>query len=323
MSRYSLGGDSAITAETQWRCSGAHPLLQSGDSRTRIVASRWSLDTPAPDAELSRDGNAYHTLAVNLKSTDLTFHHENRVLCDGRAMPGVTQVTQPGQRVSAIFMAPCDVLHLYVSQELLAECHAHASGRPAAGDVVLGDPSLTQDAAISRLAHALMCVQAEGLSFGSLFIDSIGLAIVTRLLAREMPVVRKAAEHAVNPLPRWRLQRAIDYIDAHLFEPIRLEDIAGSTGLTRMHFAAQFRAATGMRPHEYLLQRRIEEARALLAGSERSVIEVALATGFRSQAHFTTVFRQRVGETPARFRAQMRQAGHARHAAPELVTWGR
>jgi AraC-like DNA-binding protein len=69
-------------------------------------------------------------------------------------------------------------------------------------------------------------------------------------------------------------------------------------GLTRMHFAAKFRRATGLRPHEYLLRRRIEHAHQLLLSSEHNVFDVALSRGFRSQAHFTTVFKRFVGETP-------------------------
>jgi AraC-like DNA-binding protein len=65
-----------------------------------------------------------------------------------------------------------------------------------------------------------------------------------------------------------------------------------------MHFASQFRRATGMRPHEYLLRRRIEHAQQLLLKSRHNVLDVALSCGFRSQAHFTTVFKRLVGETP-------------------------
>jgi AraC family transcriptional regulator len=65
-----------------------------------------------------------------------------------------------------------------------------------------------------------------------------------------------------------------------------------------MHFAAQFRAATGLRPHEYLLQRRIERARELLLTSRLPLAEIAFEVGFKTQAHFTTVFARFVGETP-------------------------
>jgi AraC-like DNA-binding protein len=103
-------------------------------------------------------------------------------------------------------------------------------------------------------------------------------------------------------LPKWRLKRAVEFIDAHLADSIGLEDVAQAAGLTRMHFAAQFRAATGLRPHEYLLRRRIECAQQVLADEEYSLLDAAQLAGFRSQAHFTTVFKRVVGATPKRWR---------------------
>jgi len=69
-----------------------------------------------------------------------------------------------------------------------------------------------------------------------------------------------------------------------------------------MHFAAQFRAATGQRPHDYLLQLRIERARELLLTSRLPLVEIAFEVGFKTQAHFTTVFARFVGETPNAWR---------------------
>jgi AraC-like DNA-binding protein len=69
-----------------------------------------------------------------------------------------------------------------------------------------------------------------------------------------------------------------------------------------MHFAAQFRAATGLRPHEFLLRRRIERAQAMILGGDKSLVDVALSVGFQSQSHFTTVFKQLAGKPPRTWR---------------------
>jgi AraC family transcriptional regulator len=105
-------------------------------------------------------------------------------------------------------------------------------------------------------------------------------------------------------LPKWRLKRAVDYVDANLGQSIGLTEMAASAGLSRMHFAAEFRAATGMRPHEFLLRRRTERARALLSGSSLPLVEIAQAVGFKSQSHFTTVFTRFVGKPPSTWRHQ-------------------
>jgi transcriptional regulator GlxA family with amidase domain len=106
----------------------------------------------------------------------------------------------------------------------------------------------------------------------------------------------------VAELARWRLKRAIDYVEAQLDKPVSLADVASSAGLTRMHFAAQFKAATGLRPHEYLLRRRIERAQEMLVGTDMSLVDVALSVGFQTQAHFTSVFKRYAGQSPRAWR---------------------
>lgn len=106
-------------------------------------------------------------------------------------------------------------------------------------------------------------------------------------------------------LQKWRLRQVVEYVDANLSGQITLPDMAAVAGLSRMHFASQFRAATGLRPHEFVLRRRVWRAQELLRESTTEILEVALAVGFRTQAHFTTVFKRFVGSTPHRWRDEI------------------
>jgi transcriptional regulator GlxA family with amidase domain len=107
------------------------------------------------------------------------------------------------------------------------------------------------------------------------------------------------------PLLKWRLNRVVAYVDAHLGGRITLPGMAAAAGLTPMHFAAQFRSATGLRPHDYVLQRRIDRARELLRDPGRALVDVALSVGFQTQAHFTTVFKRFAGAPPHSWRRLM------------------
>ena len=120
---------------------------------------------------------------------------------------------------------------------------------------------------------------------------------------RSLPLEIRAKQQK-KPLPKWRLKRVVDYIEAHLDETIALADMARAGGLTPMHFAAQFRAAMGHRPHEYLLRRRIACAMERLAHSNERLVDVAISTGFKTQSHFTTVFKHFTGTTPNRWRRE-------------------
>ena len=110
------------------------------------------------------------------------------------------------------------------------------------------------------------------------------------------------ARPKVAELTRWRLRRVTEYIEANLAESVTLGDLAEVAGLTRMYFAAQFRATTGLPPHEYLLRRRIERAQEMLAEGTLSLVEIALSVGFQTQSHFTTVFKRFAGQPPRAWR---------------------
>jgi AraC-like DNA-binding protein len=295
-----------VGAEDRWRCpvsAGAEP----SHPEHHIVVSRWSLDGAHP-TEVVRTGADHHTVCVSLAPMTLTFHVSGRVVFDGHARPGTTQVTSPGRSVAAVFHSGCDSLHLFVPQVTLAEFYEQACGHAHPGEIVIADHRLTHDPALEKLASALASVQECDPLFGRLYADSICNAITSRLLARQFTHLQVDPIGTANALSPPRVRRAIDYMEAHLPEPIGLADVAASIGLSRMHFAAQFRAATGLSPHKFLLHRRLEHARHLLLQSDDSVIDIAFRSGFRSHAHFSATFKRLVGETPTDWRRKTR--GH-------------
>jgi AraC family transcriptional regulator len=78
--------------------------------------------------------------------------------------------------------------------------------------------------------------------------------------------------------------------------------MAAVAGLSPVHFARQFRRATGQAPHQHLLHRRVERAKRLLAAGDLSIAEIAYHCGFSHQEHLTRVFRKATATTPAAFR---------------------
>lgn len=103
----------------------------------------------------------------------------------------------------------------------------------------------------------------------------------------------------LRPAMMDRLDR---YLDSNLERKIATEDMASLTGLSMFYFSRKFKLTTGLSPYEYVLVRRVQRARSLLLSSDHSIAEIALETGFSSQSHFTTVFKQVLGQTPGKFR---------------------
>jgi AraC family transcriptional regulator len=105
----------------------------------------------------------------------------------------------------------------------------------------------------------------------------------------------------------WRIQRAMQYLDAHLARDVGMAELAAEFGLSPGHLAAAFRRQTGLPPHRWLMRRRLERARDLLVGSCRSVTEIAHACGFASSQHLATLFKRQTGQTPSEHRRRRQQ----------------
>jgi AraC family transcriptional regulator len=110
-------------------------------------------------------------------------------------------------------------------------------------------------------------------------------------------------------LPQRRLCAVIEYIEEHLDASPTLEQMAAVARLSSYHFARQFKAATGMPPHEYVITRRVERAKQLLqGGADISLAEVAAQAGFSDQSQFSRHFKRLLGITPGQFRMSARTA---------------
>ncbi len=273
-----------------------------------IAASRWYGAPLQPQDVTSETDSDYHGLAIALKTTTLTMFSAQRLVHDGRMMSGAVKISQPARTQRAIFRSPYDELHLHVPNALVAEYVEAGYRRPDEDNCALSDAVVRSDPIIDQLAHAFIRVEDMDGPFGYSYAEGVGLAIIARVLGRCSDAESVARANGASGLPKWRLKRALEYIDAHLGDPVGLFDMAAATGLSRMHFAAQFRAATGMRPHEYLLRRRTEHAQTLLSTSSLPLVEVAFDVGFKSQSHFNAVFTRLTGETPGSWRQRTRTA---------------
>ena len=117
------------------------------------------------------------------------------------------------------------------------------------------------------------------------------------------------------------LRRARDRIDRHYAEPLDLDDLARTAGVSKYHFHRLFTATYGATPAAWLSQRRIERAQDLLRATNLTVTEVCHAVGFTSLGSFSSRFREIVGESPREF--QQRWGSHApRIPGCFVLMWG-
>jgi len=100
------------------------------------------------------------------------------------------------------------------------------------------------------------------------------------------------------------VNQAMEYIDAHLSEPIAICDIASAVYHNANYLSGLFKRETGETIHSYIVRRRIEEAEYFVRHSSDPIAEIAAFYQFCSQSHFVQCFRKIVGQTPGACRSQ-------------------
>lgn len=98
-----------------------------------------------------------------------------------------------------------------------------------------------------------------------------------------------------------KIESALSYIQTHLSEPITVELLAGQVNQSTHYFSKTFLLATGQRPLEYVMHKRIERAQFLMLTTAVSLSEIALETGFESLSYFSRSFRKVVGQSPRQY----------------------
>jgi AraC family transcriptional regulator len=134
-----------------------------------------------------------------------------------------------------------------------------------------------------------------------LYSETLAHALVMRFLLYKSQS-EDTQNSSAKPLPPRILRRIRDRIAAELDAELSLVSLAKESSYSRAHFLRMFRAATGLTPHQYVLEMRLSTAQQLLRHSKISLADVALRCGFSSQTHMNGVFRKQLSVTPLEYR---------------------
>nr|WP_297357798.1 AraC family transcriptional regulator [uncultured Caldimonas sp.] len=242
----------------------------------------------------------HHTVSLYLEGGFTTFRPEAP---SQRGAPGRLCVMPAEHDSSWVVGSEQRFLHLYFEHERLAPLAVRLLDREPR-EVRLHELTFFEDASVALPLAAMAQLDWSDVDAR---LQANGLA--HQVLAR---LVRVHSGRPEGLVPRGGLAPAVrrrlaDYVDAHLGSALTVGDLAAQAALSEHHFAHMFRVSFGMAPHTWVLQRRIERARALLGGTELSLDHVAQACGFASASHLVNRFRATQGVPPGRYRRSVRQ----------------
>ena len=259
-----------------------------------------------PPNEALQPPLTHHSLLLFLhtpKEFEAQYDGVNRVV---PPRPGSILVVPAGSPARWRWSSHTDSLHVFLEPGLVDRVAAEAFELDPAR---VSLPPL-DGLDLPPLRAAMLAVNDEltaDAAGGRLAAESLANLLAVHLV-RNASAPRPPARRSDGALPQGKLRAVVEYVEGRLDAGLTLEQMAAAAHLSVYHFARQFKAATGLPPHQYVIVRRVERARQHLQGGDLSLAEVAACAGFSDQSQFTHHFKRLVGVTPGQFRTPARTA---------------
>ncbi len=137
-------------------------------------------------------------------------------------------------------------------------------------------------------------------------IDNTNLNLMSEILITSYLCLHSYYDlHEGSYDPYEKISKAIDHIKCHIDQKIYIEELAEMSHMSKFHFTRVFFQITGLTPHQFIMECRLQKGKRLIQSTGKSIIEISFECGFSSQSHFTTLFKKAFGCTPAQFRKKL------------------
>jgi AraC family transcriptional regulator len=215
-----------------------------------------------------------------------------------RAIPFATTFIDLSCRMEMWARGPFDYLHYYLSRDLLERI---ARDNEVSSSFHLREVFFVEDLVVAQMTKNILSPVKHGEPLDRLALDQTA----TILGAYTLQAHCGAPKFAVPPrrgLEPWQKLRTEEMLRAHLSGNITIKELAAACSLSASHFGRCFRVSFGTSVHQRLIQLRIEHARQLLSLADKTLVEIALLSGFCDQAAFSRAFSRIEHMTPSRWR---------------------
>ncbi|RZT08011.1 AraC family transcriptional regulator [Duganella sp. CF402] len=283
--------------EEMARVLGTEPFRMTLDHAGAGIA-HWKHD-PLHDVV---EPMTHHVIMAYNGTVQRVQRRTGRSTAIGTFRPGVVIIIPEGSSSRWDIPKPVDVVQLYLPHTSLARIADEAE---IASPVELLERTAQPDPITSRLLLSAADFVEGNQALDTLFRQQLIDLLATRLLAAHTGSLAMVQPVRGGLAPK-TLQRAIDRLRSDSDADVSLAALAAEAGLSRFHFCRAFKESTGLAPHAWLRQYRLEQAMHMLRDTDATVMTVAAALGYASQTAFAAGFRKLTGETPSDWRRRAR-----------------
>jgi AraC family transcriptional regulator len=278
------------------RVLGTTPFRMALDASGAGIA-HWQHD-PLHDVV---EPMTHHVIMAYNGTVQRMERRSGRSSATGTFRPGVVIIIPEGSSSRWDIPKPVDVVQLYLPHTTLQRV-ADEADTPAPIDLL--ERTAHPDPITSRLLLSAAHVLENNGALDMLFRQQLTTLLATRLLA-----AHSGAPTTIQPSPGGLspkvLLRAVERLRSDSDADVSLAALAADAGLSRFHFCRAFKESTGLSPHAWLRQHRLEQAMNMLRDRDTSIVSVAAELGYASQTAFAAAFRRLTGEAPSDWRRRV------------------
>lgn len=269
--------------------------------RSTLAVTELRCDEPGFGRTASIPCEDAWLIALQLRACpDHDLYFEGRLTRPDNYVAGVTSIYDLRLDPVADIRDPYHSLMFYLPRAAM-DSMAEESGVRRIQDLRHRPGLSVDDPVVRHLLSSLLPAMSKPDEANSLFLDHVALAL-TAHMATTYGGISPDRRTTPGGLPPWQERRVRDLIQANLHDDIPLALLAKECGLSVRHFARAFRQSTGVPPHRWLLQQRVDRAKDLLEKRTLTLADIAAFCGFADQSHLTRVFTVMTGVSPAAWR---------------------
>jgi AraC family transcriptional regulator len=277
-------------------------LLESGEKSGRSVdlgnglsLSHWKNS----NGYAVYENPEHHTLSLYLRGGKETRRHDGERML-GKGYPGAICMMPADVKSEWSISGAFEFMHLYFSKDTFKRLIEAAFVKDPSS-IEINDIYFQSDVMVQRICHDIM-LPIDWKNPMDRFSLSNASQLLLQHIFRHYTNQNLAIKTHTGGLSPYIMHRIKDFIEASLEKSFTVDDLASIANLSSFHFSRMFGLSEGKSPHQYVLSRRIENAKHLFGEGKKPLVEIAQHCGFSSQSHLTSRFRTLTGMTPNQFR---------------------